>query len=529
MSKPPLWVPGDGPGPEEVENQLLYDEQVPANWTVNNPVTLPPNNVILADIWKAMVAGLPHNERFARWPASFTSKGLVQASDRGWGQPSTFWHEGKQHYSVLFASVQLAGDHHRKYGISRSFGHAAPSGRGGTVIKGDEVPLGPLTTFGENPATPSNKAAAVPKTPASKKSTTSGKKGPGRPAKRRSTRLKKQTPAAADDEVIEVSDDAQMMSGGVHTDDQYMLPGIAQAAEVKVVIPRHKQYGVQPSDEENELATTQPEPVATQPARKRREYGVQQSESSEEPPKRRRRYQLSDNDDELDQQPSQTSDWRLSRLQGSSITSGSLHIPAKDITPRPRLASSSGLSTPLAPLSAVTKHFSRSPHVRPVMQQPTSEFTTGVDTAARIQLKTDLAARDEEIKNLKATITNLEASAAKEAHDAEKQIRLTRDIARLLATSTAAVGTLSGMINYTVQEQQTSKHFRQTHDGVVSLFLADATSLKAHYHVDFSPDLAESADPWKKCKPSTDLQNFCQDGVLQQRIQTRSPTPEYRL
>ena len=80
-----------------------------------------------------------------------------------------------------------------------------------------------------------------------------------------------------------------------------------------------------------------------------------------------------------------------------------------------------------------------------------------MDSAARSQLRADVAARDDEIKDLEATITKLQAAAAKQSHDAEKQVRLTRDIARFLATSTVAVGTLSGMIVYTVHEQQTSK------------------------------------------------------------------------
>ena len=78
MDRPEVWTPADGDGPEDINSQLLYDQPVPMGWTTNNPLTFPPTNVVLSDLWKMMVSSLSYQERNKRWPASFNVKGHVK-------------------------------------------------------------------------------------------------------------------------------------------------------------------------------------------------------------------------------------------------------------------------------------------------------------------------------------------------------------------------------------------------------------------------------------------------------------------
>ena len=58
-----------------------------------------------------------------------------------------------------------------------------------------------------------------------------------------------------------------MMSGAINTEDEHiMLQGISDAAaEVKIVVPLRKRYGIQPSDDDEEVVVTKPEAMASKP------------------------------------------------------------------------------------------------------------------------------------------------------------------------------------------------------------------------------------------------------------------------
>ena len=67
--------------------QLLYNEPIPAEFSIANQHQLPPMNVILSDKWRMFVATMSSTERNARWPGSFNTHGNVKDSDRRWGPP----------------------------------------------------------------------------------------------------------------------------------------------------------------------------------------------------------------------------------------------------------------------------------------------------------------------------------------------------------------------------------------------------------------------------------------------------------
>ena len=84
------------------------------------------------------------------------------------------------------------------------------------------------------------------------------------------------------------------------------------------------------------------------------------------------------------------------------------------------------------------------------MQQLTLKFIINVNIITRIQLKTNLTTRNEKIKNLKTIIINLKTFAIKEAHNAKKQIKLTKNIVKFLITFTTTIKIFFNIINYII-------------------------------------------------------------------------------
>lgn len=82
------------------------------SWDSNDPNGLPPPNVILDDYGMAcaMTPALKGDERHARWPVNFMSKGYPDWHLRGTGRAAKIWRNGQWKYSILKGTELHGGE-----------------------------------------------------------------------------------------------------------------------------------------------------------------------------------------------------------------------------------------------------------------------------------------------------------------------------------------------------------------------------------------------------------------------------------
>ena len=506
FQRPEVWQQGDGDGPDDIASQPLYDVPVPVGWTPTNPRDFPPSNVVLSDVWKKMVGPLPFGERNKRWPASFTPKGLVQTNDRGWGQPATMVVDGEEYYVVLYGNVQLAGDDQDKYKVPRIISEAAASGRGTKMTPGARVPHGL-----EPSSSKKKKGVAIPSP--RKDIATPAKKGPGRPPKKRRSGRLQQKQAASDPD--ESPEDAEIvMSGALLTGQDPDSPRIPPRRKVSVQVPKTR-YGLPQSDDEEQTVLS-PAPSAGS--------------------KKRPVTFTSDDDDDEDSEvraPTKTFKSAIKqKTEGSLAGSQPSATKGRTIFQKSATKQKTEGSPAGSQLSATKGRtlFQKSPFKRPTLGNPTFTSTRVAIHAPtpasptpepRNYLQSVMLDQKEQISQLTAEVTRLKKESA-------KQQQFSRDIARLLAVSTAGLGTMASILDYTIGDTDAPDILNKGRDDIILTANAQIGVIYKNYKLDMQPAGRKSKTaPWEKFEPSKDLEELCLEGMAPADISSRSPTPQY--
>ena len=117
-----IWKEGDGDGRKDDPSPKLYD-QPPHKIVDKDESTYPPKFVDLSAMWVYRVVRCPfisHEERYARWPHVFPSKGPLRPSWVNKGQAPRIWSDVSTQwvYPVVFNRFQLHGEEgNAKYSI----------------------------------------------------------------------------------------------------------------------------------------------------------------------------------------------------------------------------------------------------------------------------------------------------------------------------------------------------------------------------------------------------------------------------
>ena len=502
-----VWQQKNDDDSNDIASQSLYNVSISIKWTLINSRDFFFSNVVLSNVWKKIIESLSFEERNKRWPASFTFKSFVQINDHEWKQSATMIVNGEEYYMILYDNVQLTENDQDKYKIFRLILEAAASEREIKMISNARVSHD-LKLFNNK------KKKGVAIFFSRKNIATSTKKGSGRSSKKKRRFGRFQQKQAIFDSDESSEDSEIVMSGALLTEQDLDFSRISSRRKVSIQVPKTR-YGLFQSDDEEQTVLSSA-PFAGS--------------------KKRSVTFTSDDDDDEDSEvraPTKTFKSAIKqKIEGSppgsqpSATKGRA-IFQKSATKQKTEGSPAG-----SQLSATKGRtlFQKSPFKRPSLGNPTFTSTrvaTQAPTPAsptpepRNYLQSVMLDQKDQITQLTAEVTRLKKESA-------KQQQFSRDIARLLAVSTAGLGTMASILDYTIGDTDAPDILNKGRDDIILTTNAQIGVIYKNYKLDMQPAGRKSKTaPWDKFEPSKDLEELCVEGMAPADIGSRSPTPQY--